>query len=126
MTGIYKTDEFKQRGLEGGGIDYLTKPVDDTILINRVRAYLRVIEDERSLNLQLEESNRKLQEEIEERKRVEELLRQREEQLNFFFSESLDGCFFMMLDTPMKWDDSIDKEQTLEYAFFPSMCHESE
>lgn len=117
LTGIYKTDEFKQRGLEGGGIDYLTKPVDDTILINRVRAYLRVIEDERSLNLQLEESNRKLQEEIEERKRVEELLRQREEQLELFFSESLDGCFFMMLDTPMKWDDSIDKEQTLEYAF---------
>ncbi len=32
----------------------------------------------------------------------------------------------MMLDTPMKWDDSIDKEQTLEYAFSPSTCHESE
>ncbi|GAK57940.1 PAS/PAC sensor signal transduction histidine kinase [Candidatus Vecturithrix granuli] len=117
LTGIYKTDEFKQRGLEGGGIDYLTKPVDDTILINRVRAYLRVIEDERNLNLQLEESNRKLQEEVEERKRIEELLRQREEQLELFFSESLDGCFFMMLDTPVKWDDTTDKEQVLEYVF---------
>lgn len=117
LTGIYKTDEFKQRGLEGGGIDYLTKPVDDTILINRVRAYLRVIEDERHLNLQLEESNRKLQEEVEERKRIEELLRQREEQLELFFSESLDGCFFMMLDTPVTWDDAADKEQVLEYVF---------
>ena len=117
LTGIYKTDEFKQRGLEGGGIDYLTKPVDDTILINRVRAYLRVIEDERNLNLQLEESNQKLQEEIDERKRIEALLRQREEQLELFFSESLDGCFFMMLDAPVKWDDTIDKEQVLAYVF---------
>ena len=117
LTGIYKSEEFKQRGLEGGGIDYLTKPVDDTILITRVRAYLRVIEDERALNLQLEESNRKLQEEIEERKRIEALLRQREEQLELFFSESLDGCFFMMLDTPVKWDDTVDKTQVLEYVF---------
>ncbi len=93
MTEFDKTDEFKQRGLEGGGIDYLTKPVDDTILINRVRAYLRVIEDERSLNLQLEESNRKLQEEIEERKRVEELLRQREEQLELFSPNRSMGVF---------------------------------
>lgn len=117
LTGIYKTEEFKRRGLEGGGIDYLTKPVDDTILLNRVRAYLRVIEDERALNLQLEESNRKLQEEIEERKRIETLLRQSEEQLELFFSESLDGCFFMMLDTPVKWDDPGDKAEILEYVF---------
>ena len=117
LTGIYKTEEFKQRGLEGGGIDYLTKPLDDTILITRVKAYLRVIEDERALNFQLETSNKHLQEEIEERKRIEELLRQSEEQLELFFSESLDGCMFMMIDEPIQWDETVDKEQLLDIVF---------
>jgi PAS domain S-box-containing protein len=37
--------------------------------------------------------------------------------LELFFSQSLDGFFFMMLDEPMKWDDSVDKDQLIEYAF---------
>ncbi len=37
-------------------------------------------------------------------------------QLQLFFSQSLDGFFFMMLDEPVRWDDSVDKERTLEYV----------
>ncbi|MDY0092747.1 MAG: response regulator [Candidatus Vecturithrix sp.] len=76
LTAIYKSEEFKQRGLRGGAIDYLTKPIDDTILLNRVSAYLRLIEEERTFNRQLQSVNAQLEQEIEERKRVEERLRQ--------------------------------------------------
>lgn len=40
-----------------------------------------------------------------------------EERINLFFDQSLSGFFFMMLDEPVVWNDSIDKNQTLEYVF---------
>lgn len=54
---------------------------------------------------------------ISDRKQVEAALRQSEAQLELFFSQSLDGFFFMMLDEPVKWDETIDKEQVLDYIF---------
>jgi PAS domain S-box-containing protein len=40
-----------------------------------------------------------------------------EDRLELFFSQSLDGFFFMMLDEPVRWDDSVDKDQVLDYVF---------
>lgn len=37
--------------------------------------------------------------------------------LDLFFSQSLDGFFFMMLDEPLQWDDKTDKKKALEYVF---------
>ena len=37
--------------------------------------------------------------------------------LELFFSQSLDGFFFMMLDEPVTWDDTVDKEEVLDYVF---------
>jgi PAS domain S-box-containing protein len=37
--------------------------------------------------------------------------------LELFFADSLDGFFFMMLDEPIRWDESIDKEAALDYVF---------
>ena len=39
------------------------------------------------------------------------------DRLELFFSQSLDGFFFMMIDEPVVWDDSIDKEKALDYVF---------
>jgi PAS domain S-box-containing protein len=50
-------------------------------------------------------------------KLLSEKLRDSEEKLNLFFSQSLDGFFFMMLDEPIVWDDSTDKEKELDYIF---------
>lgn len=81
LTAVYKSEEFRHRGLEGGAIDYLTKPIDDHILISRVKAYLRVIEGERAINLQLEGMNTQLQQDIEQRKQAEFALHQLNEEL---------------------------------------------
>ena len=40
-----------------------------------------------------------------------------DELLELFFSQSLDGFFFMMLDEPIRWNDSVDKEAALDYVF---------
>jgi PAS domain S-box-containing protein len=37
--------------------------------------------------------------------------------LELFFSQSLDGFFFMMLDEPVRWDETVDKEAVLDYVF---------
>ena len=37
--------------------------------------------------------------------------------LELFFSQSLDGFFFMMLDEPVEWGDHVDKAEVLDYAF---------
>ena len=40
-----------------------------------------------------------------------------DDRLELFFSQSLDGFFFMMIDEPVAWDDSVDKERVLDYVF---------
>lgn len=54
---------------------------------------------------------------ITERKQAEARLRQSEERLKLFFSQSLDGFFFMMLDEPIYWNDTVDKEEMIDYIF---------
>ncbi|WP_217352428.1 hybrid sensor histidine kinase/response regulator [Candidatus Viridilinea mediisalina] len=39
-----------------------------------------------------------------------------EDRLDMFFSQSLTGVFFMMLDKPIAWHDAADKEALLDYA----------
>jgi PAS domain S-box-containing protein len=37
--------------------------------------------------------------------------------LEAFFSQSQDGFFFMMLDLPIQWKDTVDREALLDYVF---------
>lgn len=54
---------------------------------------------------------------ITEKVLAEKTLRDREQQLELFFSQSLDGFFFMLLDRPVEWNDTVDKEEVLDYVF---------
>lgn len=54
LTAAFKTDEFQQRGYALGAADYLLKPIDDNLLINKLSSYFRLIEKERQLNRELE------------------------------------------------------------------------
>ncbi|MBF0625410.1 MAG: response regulator [Magnetococcales bacterium] len=103
LTAVFKTEEFARHGFKAGAVDYLTKPIDDYQLLNRVRLYKTLAERDRSnrqalerlrisdralqqalrqLDLrvqertrELEEKNRLLEQEIAQRKEVEEALR---------------------------------------------------
>ena len=54
LTAAYISDEFQKRGFKIGASDYLTKPIDDYQLINRIKVYLKLIEKERHMNTNLE------------------------------------------------------------------------
>ena len=56
-------------------------------------------------------------EDIAERKKSEQEILRQEAQLNSFFSQSLNGFFFMMMDRPIEWNEHTDKEKVLDYVF---------
>ena len=49
VTAVFKADEFIKQGYELGAVDYLTKPIDDNLLLNRVNLYRRLWEREQRL-----------------------------------------------------------------------------
>lgn len=55
LTAAFKADEFLQKGYQLGAADYLLKPIDDNLLLNKISTYFRLIEKERDLNRKLEE-----------------------------------------------------------------------
>ncbi len=55
LTAAFKSEEFQQRGFAIGAVDYLLKPIDDHLLINKISTYFRLIAKERALNRELEQ-----------------------------------------------------------------------
>jgi PAS domain S-box-containing protein len=55
LTAAFKTEEFQQKGYAIGAVDYLLKPIDDNLLLNKISTYFRLIEKERAMNRVLEE-----------------------------------------------------------------------
>ena len=74
LTAAYKTDEFQQKGYDVGAADYLLKPIDDNLLLNKLTAYFRLIEKERALNVLLEEKVAQRTAELEQVRRYQERL----------------------------------------------------
>ncbi|WP_421889149.1 PAS domain S-box protein [Marinoscillum sp.] len=54
---------------------------------------------------------------ITESKKSQNHLMQSKKEMDLFFNNSLSGFFFMMMDEPIEWNDSTDKEAMLEYVF---------
>lgn len=42
ITGIYEKDEYKNRGYNLGGIEYITKPIDNKLLISKLKIYINI------------------------------------------------------------------------------------
>ena len=55
--------------------------------------------------------------ETDRRRQAEKELRKSLGNLELFFSQSLDGFFFMMLDEPIHWGRDVDQEAVLDYVF---------
>jgi diguanylate cyclase (GGDEF)-like protein/PAS domain S-box-containing protein len=54
---------------------------------------------------------------ITEQKTIEDALKETNQLLNLFFSQSLDGFFFATFDEPIAWTTTTDKETLLDYAW---------
>jgi len=45
VTAVFKSEEFIEQGFEIGAVDYLTKPIDDHQLINKITLYLKIFDE---------------------------------------------------------------------------------
>lgn len=54
ITAVFKSEEFIAKGFEVGAVDYLTKPLDDNLLINRIYLYLSIFKQKRQAEENLE------------------------------------------------------------------------
>jgi two-component system sensor histidine kinase/response regulator len=79
LTAACITEEFKKKGFEIGAVDYLTKPIDDFLMINRINVYLKLIEKERKMNI-------RLQEQAEELKRAKDIAEAANEAKDMFLA----------------------------------------
>ncbi|MEG4837363.1 PAS domain S-box protein [Microcoleus sp. B9-D4] len=93
----------------------ITEKKQAEIALQEIKNQLKIKYQKRTEDLKT--ANTQLREEIIYRWRAEEALRESQEQLELFFSQSLDGFFFMMLDEPVHWDNTVDKEKVLDYVF---------
>jgi PAS domain S-box-containing protein len=93
----------------------ITEKKQAEIGLQEIKNQLKIKYQKRTEDLKA--ANNQLREEIIYRWRAEEALRESQEQLELFFSQSLDGFFFMMLDEPVQWDNTVDKEKVLDYVF---------
>ncbi|MDM8550919.1 response regulator [Desulfobacterales bacterium HSG2] len=79
----------KVKGFSLGGVDYITKPFQTDEVLARVRTHLTL----RNLQKQLEEKNRRLEQEIIERKRIEDSLRESQTTFQAFSDYSPSSIF---------------------------------
>ncbi|MEG5126662.1 PAS domain S-box protein [Microcoleus sp. ARI1-B5] len=93
----------------------ITEKKQAEFALQRLKNELEIKYQKRTEDLRI--ANQQLREEIIDRWRTEEFLRESQQQLELFFSQSLDGFFFMMLEEPVRWDDTADKEKVLDYVF---------
>ena len=45
VTAVFKSEEFIAQGFEIGAVDYVTKPIDDHQLLNKIKLYLKIFEE---------------------------------------------------------------------------------
>lgn len=42
ITGIFEKDEYKTKGYDIGGVEYITKPIDNNLLISKLKIYIDI------------------------------------------------------------------------------------
>jgi len=87
LTGVYKEYDSLFKGYRTGAVDYIVKPVDTDMLLSKVRVFVQLDQQKKALV----ENNRKLQEEIEERKQIEENLQESERKFTGFIESATEG-----------------------------------
>ncbi|NWF67381.1 MAG: diguanylate cyclase [Campylobacterales bacterium] len=54
ISAVFISEEFVKRGYRTGAIDYLAKPIDDNLLLNKIYFYIKLFEKEKELEKEKE------------------------------------------------------------------------
>lgn len=95
VTGNPPTKENLNYGFESGGIDYLAKPFTEQELVRMLNLYFRFLLREKEVNKAIIENHDKLTKEIEERRAIEQALKESEEKFRKISSSANDGIIMM-------------------------------
>lgn len=57
LTGIYDKGEFQKKGYDLGVIDYISKPIENEILISKLKVFVDIFEHNKNKNYEIEELN---------------------------------------------------------------------
>ncbi|RXJ86543.1 hybrid sensor histidine kinase/response regulator [Arcobacter sp. CECT 8985] len=71
LTAAFKEEEFQQKGFQIGAIDYLTKPIENHQLINKLSLYIEVIIKNKQLEAVNDNLYKALKKEIELKKQIQ-------------------------------------------------------
>ncbi|MBN1220102.1 MAG: PAS domain S-box protein [Anaerolineae bacterium] len=100
MTGLTE-EEYKIKGFQAGAVDYITKPIQVEEASARIRTHLRLRELTERLEQKVQQrtqalamANQQLQQEIAERKQVEEALRREKALLDALMDNISDSIYF--------------------------------
>lgn len=116
LSAVNTEKKFITKGYSSGAIDYIVKPIDTDILLLKVKTFHRLYEQNRELNLAQE----KLQSEIEFRKKAQQQIQNKAQELNGILA-SIPQVAFTALS-----DGTIDfvNEQWFQYSNSLSMFPE--
>lgn len=57
ITGIYDKDEYKSRGFKLGTVEYITKPINNNLLISKLKIYIDIYNTIKDSNEKLKQTN---------------------------------------------------------------------
>lgn len=57
ITGIYDKDEYVKKGYSLGAVEYISKPIDDTLLYSKLKVYIDLLDTKKTQEEEIEKSN---------------------------------------------------------------------
>ncbi len=122
--------KFTEKGLQAGGVDYVTKPIDDVQLLYRISMYLRFIQREKAMHhvlarkmryriLEVESANEVLKKEVEERKTAEQSLLQAKIKL-----EKTNGLLQQAIEESRSMARAAEAANQAKSDFLANISHE--
>ncbi|WP_419765186.1 MAG: response regulator [Arcobacter sp.] len=60
ITGIYDKDSYQKKGYDLGVIEYISKPIDNDLLISKLKIFIKLFEDKKNTLKELSQANKLL------------------------------------------------------------------